>query len=356
MPVQTLQDLGWSHDFQSQLDLESLESQQPFRVVSVARNGVSCLGLDPDNVVLAVDFPAHHWRDHAAESRPTVGDWIMVDAAGRPVRLLARRSLLKRRGSGPESAIQLLAANIDTLFIVTSCNEDFNINRIERYLAIAAETRIHCVLVLTKADLCADPAPYLNALSQSHSQLPVEQVNATDGATLDGLRKWITRGQTVALLGSSGVGKSTLTNQLQGRDDQATAGIREADGKGRHTTTARSLHALPGGGLLLDTPGMRELQLVDSDEGIRATFPDIEALARGCRFHDCRHHAEPGCAVTQAVEEGELEARQLDNYRKLLSEQARNDASLAERRQSDKARGRFYKSAQKSARKFKSRE
>jgi ribosome biogenesis GTPase len=170
------------------------------------------------------------------------------------------------------------------------------------------------------------------------------------------LQKWIEQGQTVALLGSSGVGKSTIINGLMGSQDQETGAIRESDSKGRHTTTSRSLHLLSGGGLLLDNPGMRELQIVDSEEGIKATFSDIDELAENCRFKDCQHISEPGCAVLEAVEAGRLEQRRLDNYHKLMSEQARNSESLAERRSSDRALGRFYKSALKSSRKFKSRD
>ncbi|MEZ5478926.1 MAG: ribosome small subunit-dependent GTPase A [Thiolinea sp.] len=160
----------------------------------------------------------------------------------------------------------------------------------------------------------------------------------------------------MALLGSSGVGKSTLTNTLRGDMLQATAAIREQDSKGRHTTTSRSLHRLQGGGILLDTPGMRELQMVDCEQGIQATFADIEQLAEQCRFHDCQHDSEPGCAVTEAVAQGRLEQRRLDNYHKLMVEQARNSESLAEKRQQERALGRFYKQAKASAQRFKSRD
>jgi ribosome biogenesis GTPase len=280
----------------------------------------------------------------------------MLNLDFQPLYILERKSLIKRRGAGRESFIQFIAANIDTVFIVTSCNEEFSVNRIERYLSIAAESKIHAVLVLTKIDLTSDAATYLSDIAHTHPDLPVETVNATDPASLKVLEKWIAYGQTVALLGSSGVGKSTIINGLKGHQDQATAAIRESDSKGRHTTTARSLHQLPGGGLLLDNPGMRELQLIDSEEGIKATFSDIDGLAEKCRFKNCQHTSEPGCAVIEAIKTGRLEQRRLDNYHKLLAEQARNSESLADRRSNDRALGRFYKSALKSARKFKSRE
>ena len=356
MHIQNLSDLGWNHSFQSQLDLESLESQLPFRVVSVQRNLIECLGLDRDNQPKQLQLSTYHWRDESPEEHPTVGDWLMLSLDLEPVALLERKSLIKRRGAGAESSVQLIAANIDTAFIVTSCNEEFSLNRLERYLSITAESNIHAVVVLSKIDLAPDWSSYLSQISQAYPDLPVEQINATDPASLHQLRKWIDHGQTTALLGSSGVGKSTIINGLKGDQQQLTGAIREADGKGRHTTTARSMHQLPGGGLLLDNPGMRELQLVDARDGIQATFSDIEALAESCRFTDCQHSAEPGCGVQAAIAANQLDQRRLDNYRKLIAEQTRNSESLAERRSNDRALGRFYKSALKSARRFKSRE
>ncbi|MET0028943.1 MAG: ribosome small subunit-dependent GTPase A [Candidatus Thiodiazotropha sp.] len=356
MHIHNLTELGWSQFFQSQIPYDALDSQYPFRVVSVQRNLIECLGFDTDRQARQIPLSTYHWRNDPPEEHPTIGDWVLLDAAHQPLTRLNRKSLIKRRGAGRESLVQLIAANIDTAFIVTSCNEEFSINRVERYLAIAAESGIHSVVVLTKIDLCPDTSPYLDALVQAQPGLSVETVNATDALGLAVLRPWIGPGDTVALLGSSGVGKSTLINGLMGQSDQATSSIREADSKGRHTTTSRSLHLLPDGGLLIDNPGMRELQISDSETGLSATFADIEALARQCRFGDCRHGSEPGCAVIAAIEAGQLEQRRLDNYLKLQSEQARNSASLAERRSSDRALGRFYKQALKSSKRFKSRE
>ncbi len=356
MQINNLIELGWSNFFQSQLDLESLGSQLPFRVVSVQRNLIECVGLDREDQQKQLQLSTYHWRDDPPEGHPTVGDWILVDLEFQPLRLLERNTLIKRRGAGKEAFVQLIASNIDTVFIVTSCNDDFSINRIERYLTVAAESNIHCVVVLTKTDLCPDPAIYSDALSQGHQNLQVEMVNATDSTSLGVLNNWIAPGQTVALLGSSGAGKSTIINGLIGNQEQATGAIRDSDSKGRHTTTSRSLHCLPGGGLLLDNPGMRELQVVDSEEGIKTTFSDIDTLARKCRFQDCQHTTEPGCAVLKEIEAGRLEQRRLDNYHKLLSEQARNSESVAERHNSDRALGRFYKTAKKTSRRFKSRD
>ncbi|MES9991566.1 MAG: ribosome small subunit-dependent GTPase A [Candidatus Thiodiazotropha sp.] len=356
MRISSLLDLGWNNYFQSQLDLNVLETQLPFRVVSVQRNLIECMGLDKEGEQAELEFSTYFWRHEQPEKHPAVGDWLMVDHTLEPLYTLERKTFIKRRAAGKEALIQPIAANIDTLFIVTSCNDDFNLNRIERYLSVAAESNIHCLLVLTKIDLCADLAPYIDALSKSHPNLPLEMVNATDPAALGVLEKWISCGQTVALLGSSGVGKSTIINSLTGRVDQETAAIRQSDSKGRHTTTSRSLHALPGGGLLLDNPGMRELQIVDSEAGIKTAFSDIDTLAQGCRFKNCQHISEPGCAVIKEVEAGRLEQRRLDNYHKLISEQARNNESLAERRNADRALGRFYKQAKISSQRFKSKE
>lgn len=356
MHISHLIDLGWNHYFQSQLDLTSLETQLPFRVTSVQRNLIECLGFDAENQHQIIKLPTYHWREEMPESHPTVGDWLMLDFDYRPVQLLERKTYIQRRSSGRDGYIQMIAANIDTLFITTSCNHDFNLNRIERYLSIAAETDIQSVLILTKADLCDRPEGYLDQLRDSLPQLSVELVNATDSESAASLSQWVGRGQTVALVGSSGVGKSTLTNSLKGDDGQNTAAIRDADSKGRHTTTSRSLHALPHGGLLLDTPGMRELQVVDSEVGINRSFDDISSLAEQCRFSNCQHLTEPGCAVRAEIEAGRLDQRRLENYQKLLLEQARNSESLAEKRQTDRALGKFYKQAKLSAKRFKSRE
>ncbi|MFY0676030.1 MAG: ribosome small subunit-dependent GTPase A [Neptuniibacter sp.] len=356
MQIHNLHDLGWSHFFQSQLDLDLLTTQLPFRVFSVHRNLIECVGLDTEYQVTQIQLSTYPWRNDLPEDHPTVGDWLMLDHAFEPQQLLERKTRIQRRAAGKDAWVQMIAANIDTLFITTSCNDDFNLNRIERYLAIAAESGIHCVLVLTKVDLCDDASVYTDELSASHPELDVELVDATDAESLSKLEKWIGAGQTVALVGSSGVGKSTITNSLKGSEDQSTAAIRSSDSKGRHTTTSRSLHCLPTGGLLLDTPGMRELQIVDSKEGINTAFDDITELAQGCRFKNCQHNAEPGCAVVAAIKTGNLDQRRLDNYQKLLAEQLRNSATIAERRQADKALGRFYKDALQSAKRFKSRD
>lgn len=353
MQIHSLIDLGWNHFFQSQLDLNELETLLPFRVIGVQRNLIDCIGLDMKSQTQQVQLSTYHWRKDLPEDHPTVGDWLMLNSDHQPIKLLERKSHIQRKGAGQQSYIQMIAANVDTLFITSSCNEDFNLNRIERYLAIASESHIHCVLVMTKKDLCDDPAVYLDQLKNSHPHLTVELVNSTDPQSTASLRHWIGQGQTVALAGSSGVGKSTLINGLTGSSDQETAAIRESDSKGRHTTTSRSLHLIAGGGLLLDTPGMRELKLADSEEGLYTVFDDIAVLAKSCRFANCTHSNEPGCSVLEEVKVGRLDSRRIENFQKLLAEQARNNETLAERRQSERALGKFYKQAKVSAKRFK---
>lgn len=268
-----------------------------------------------------------------------VGDWGLSDGQ-RLTRLLDRQSLLKRRAAGTGRAEQLIAANLDTLFLVTSCNADFNVARLERYLVLAAEAGVSPVVVLTKADL-GDPAEYQAKASRAAPGIPVEALDGRDPQAAQRLSDWLGRGRTGAFLGSSGVGKSTLLNAMTGRHDD-TQGIREDDAKGRHTTTARHLHPGPNGSWLIDTPGMRALRLTDVGSGIDSVFADISELAQDCRFHDCGHRTEPGCAVQQAIAEGTLDPDRLRRWEKLQREDAHNSASLAESRAHAKSRQKMY--------------
>jgi ribosome biogenesis GTPase len=243
----------------------------------------------------------------------------------------------------------LIAANLDTLFVTSSCNADFNPARIERYLALAAQAGVVPVLVLTKADACAEPGDYLARTAAFAPSLVAEALDARDPAAVARLAPWCGPGQTVAFVGSSGVGKSTLVNTLTG-SALATRGIREDDAKGRHTTTARSLHPLPSGGWLIDTPGMRALRLYDAAEGVAAVFDDIAALAASCRFSDCSHDTEPGCAVLAAIDAGELAPERLSRWRKLGREDAHNTASIAEQRHAERTFGKVVRSAKQRAR------
>ena len=330
----SLSELGWKPFFQHQLSLNDLENNLPARVFAVERSQISLLTADgPRTLAVTPSMP-----DLA------VGDWGLIDVENRFIRLLDRLSLFSRKAAGTQAYRQLISANVDTALIVSSLNQDFSLNRIERYLALAHEAKVEPIVVLTKADMCDETESFVDAVQALDPMLAVFAVNAHDPSSLQGLSLWLTAGQTLAFLGSSGVGKSTLVNTLLDRKTQDTKAIRETDSKGRHTTTSRSLHFTSSGVLLLDTPGMRELQLVDCQQGVEETFADISALAMQCRFSDCQHQSEPGCAVRAAIESGNLDERRLQNYHKLMREQAINTATVAEKRKQGKQLSKLVKS------------
>jgi len=263
-------------------------------------------------------------RDAEMGGFPAAGDWVAVsirlpERAATIHHVLPRRTAFIRKAAGRGRVAQVVAANVDIAFLTLSLNDDLNIRRLERYLAAAHESGAKPEIVLTKADLSPE-AEAIRADVAASAGVPVHLVSARAGIGLEALRGVIKPGETAVLLGSSGVGKSTLVNALVGEERMATRAIREDDAKGRHTTTHREIVVLPGGGLLLDTPGMRELALWDADEGVSATFEDVEALEAACRFSDCKHTSEPGCAVRAAIEAGELEPARWQNYLKLKGE------------------------------------
>jgi len=329
--------LGLDLFFQQQLPVDDPAAIVPVRIMNVHRSG---LQIEGEGIEQHVELSGT-----AYELNLTVGDWALFESdTHRLVHRLDRKSLFKRRAPGTDRREQLIAANVDTLFIVSSCNQDFNEARLERYLAIAREAGVMAVIILTKADLVDDSRDYVQRASKLAAGVQVEAVNALQTESLECLDPWLSNGQTIALLGSSGVGKSTLTNTLLGLQEITTQAIREDDEKGRHTTTSRSMHQLPGGAWLLDTPGMRELQLTDVKAGLDDVFAEISALANHCRFSDCEHIDEPGCRIKQAIEAGHIDQTRLDRWRKLAREEKFNSASIAERRASDKALGKMYKS------------
>lgn len=339
----SLQSLGWRPFFSAQVaDGDTF----PARVLNVHRDrlevahegGHGQIELSAGTVAMGI----------------TVGDWVMTDRERSKVtRRLDRAGLFQRRAAGTAGAIQLIAANVDTLFIVTSANRDFNVARIERYLAIAHDAGAYPAIVITKADTVDSTAEYVAAASSLSPGLLVEALDARSAADVEVLRPWCEEGRTVALLGSSGVGKSTLTNTLTG-EHLETQAVREDDQRGRHTTTARTMHRLPHGGWLIDTPGMRELQLVDVGDALDDVFAEVAALAGACRFSDCGHESEPGCAVQAAIADGTLDPERLRRYRKLQSEDRRNSESIAQRRSRDKNFGKMIKSVMADKRKDKS--
>jgi ribosome biogenesis GTPase len=256
---------------------------------------------------------------------PAAGDWVAVaarpeDGAGTIHAVLPRRSAIVRKAAGNPTEAQVVGANIDTVFLVTSLNDDLNLRRLERYLATAWESGAQPAILLTKADLCEDTAAVVLEVQAIAYGVPVHAVSTVTGEGLAELDGYLGEGKTVALIGSSGVGKSTLVNHLAGHKVLATQEIRESDGRGRHTTSHRELVPLPGGGLVLDTPGMRELQLWETADGMQEAFDDVEELVAACRFGDCAHGVEPGCAVRAALADGSLAAERYDSWVKLQRE------------------------------------
>lgn len=336
----SLQDFGFVPFFAQQTTPDEIGQGRVGRVTEVQR---SLIRISDGSEERSIPLTSS-WHGIALERRPTVGDWVVLDDQySRVERVLDRKSIFRRVAAGEKSEMQPVAANIDVLFVVTSCNEEFKESRLERYLALAAESGAIPVVVLTKIDLSGDPDSYAERARSLQPGVPVESVNALDRSTFDGVVAWIEHGSTIALVGSSGVGKSTLLNTLAETTIAATNEIREDDKKGRHTTSHRALHRLPGGGLLIDVPGMRELKVAEVDAALATVFDDVEAVAANCRFADCRHESEPGCAVRKAVQNGDIDARRLRNYLKLVRENERNSASLAEKRVQGRAFARLVK-------------
>jgi ribosome biogenesis GTPase / thiamine phosphate phosphatase len=291
---------------------------------------------------------------------PCVGDWVLVqyynaDTLAIIHEVLPRRTFLRRKTAGQKIDYQMIAANIDTAFIVQSCDADFNIRRMERYLVMAREGRIIPSILLSKCDLVDAQSlqEMLDEVSRAHIDAPVFCFSNTTEEGLPGLREKLKRGKTYCLLGSSGVGKTTLLNHLLGREEFETSPVREKDSRGRHTTARRQLTVLENGALLIDTPGMRELGLIEAGSSIDESFSEIFELMGQCRFRDCTHTVETGCAIKEAVEKGELEEERYQAYVKLLKESAFHQQSYAERRSKDKQFGRMVKVAMKDLRKWK---
>lgn len=316
-----LEQLGFSDFFQNQLDPAS--SLVPARVVRLAPHECQLRSAEGD---LTAHVPARV----AAERAPAIGDWVLVDAETQPPvidRVLERRTAITRQSAGRRTQAQLIAANVDLVFIVTGLDGDFNLRRIERYLAVVYDSGARPVVLLTKAGICEDAD---ELLAEAESVAPGVDVHAIDvlaGIGADVPSGYLEPGITAALVGSSGAGKSTLLNHLLGEQRMATGAVREGDDRGRHTTTHRELFWLEEGGAVIDNPGMRELALWLEHDGLSHAFSDIEDLARACRFGDCTHEHEPGCAVVAAVESGELDPDRLDSYQRLAAE-----AEASERR------------------------
>ena len=313
----TLATLGWDASFAAAFEPYESEGLVPARI-AVRHHGPSVLLTELGELG---GMPAGRMRD---DELPVVGDWV----AARPLpgerraiieAVLPRRSAFVRKEAWRRTVEQVVAANVDTVFLMSAVDGDLNPRRLERYLTAAWESGAQPVIVLTKIDLSADVAAAVLEVERVALGVPVHTISNVTGDGVDELRTYLTPGRTVALLGSSGVGKSTLANRLAGRTLLRTGDV-AADGRGRHTTTRRELVVLPEGGVLLDTPGLRELQLWAGEDSLERTFEDIAALAERCRFRDCTHEREPGCAVLAAVDAGTLAAERLASYRKLQRE------------------------------------
>jgi ribosome biogenesis GTPase / thiamine phosphate phosphatase len=344
--------LGWSPSRAEEFVPHAAAGCVPARVAAQHRGGYVVYGEGGERPAEVAGQLRHASLGQA--DLPAVGDWVAVrdaeDAAAATIHsVLPRQTAFSRKAAGG-GVEQVVAANVDVVFLVGAFGADLNVRRLERYLTAGWESGADPVIVLNKSDLADDLAGATAEVEAIAFGVPVHVVSAAEGTGLEGLARHLEGNRTAALLGSSGVGKSSLVNRLLGSERQDVAALR-ADGRGRHTTTYRELIPLPGGGLLLDTPGMRELGLWDAGDGVDQTFADVAALAADCRFSDCAHEGEPGCAVLAAVEEGRLPAERLESYRKVLRELQHLDVkgdprALAEAR---KRRRSFARSLRRSA-------
>jgi ribosome biogenesis GTPase / thiamine phosphate phosphatase len=319
-----LEDLGWNESWTAVWSAHRPEGGEPARVSCVEAGSCLVVGERGEQRASLAGRLRHHAVTAAA--LPATGDWVAVrvDDYGSVTieAVLPRSSAFVRRAAGPKSEPQVVAANVDALFVVAGLDGDFNPRRLERTLVLAHDSGTQPVIVLNKADLCREDEARERAVEAAASGAPVHVVSALLGTGLDALAPYLGRGRTVGLVGSSGAGKSSLANRLLGEDRQATAAVRASDDRGRHTTTRRELLRLPAGGCLIDTPGLRELQLWVDGGGSDQVFEDLEVVAAGCRFRDCHHQNEPGCALLAAVTEGRLDQGRLDSLLKLGRERS----------------------------------
>jgi ribosome biogenesis GTPase len=327
-----LENLGFNVEYQTGFQGLNQPELVPARVTGKTRNSFHVMGEFGERI--ANISVSKYYKGTQNNFYPVVGDWaaVALKPSGHNCLIeavLPRKSKIARqvsggrdRYSGGATAEQVIAANVDLIFIVGSLDgsRNLNPNKIERYLALARASSASPVIILNKLDLCADAGAQIKAVQRIAASIPVLAVSATQTEGLERLKIHITRGSTAVFLGPSGVGKSSIINALLGNAHLKVGAVRESDFRGRHTTTAQELILIPGGGAVIDTPGIREIQLWVDEEELNGAFPDIELLARACRFRDCTHSSEPGCAVKQAIEAGTLEARRLENFRKLGKE------------------------------------
>lgn len=320
--TQHLLQMGWTSHFRTQLENFCNEEFIPARVVGVRKNHFR-ISNGKREWLATVAGRLKHYSDCIY---PVTGDWVLVtDTVISEV--LARKNTLSRGTAGTHGKEdaqpqreQVIAANLDTVFVVCGLDRDFNLRRIERYLTLVYNCGLNPVLILTKADLHQNPEHFVTEVETVAFGVPTHLVSTVDGKGLAHLEEYLSPGQTTAMVGSSGAGKSTLVNRLYGKTVQATGSISHSVGKGKHTTTSRDLIMMPQGGMVIDNPGIREIAFWDDDGGINVAFPEIEHLTGECRFSNCSHTHEPGCRVLQAVTEGEISKDRLENYRKMKRE------------------------------------
>lgn len=330
-PPADLARLGWDRSFAAAFDAMAAPGLVPARV-GVEHNHLYRVFTAGDELLAEAAGSLRHAAD-GPDALPAVGDWVAVrpgTARQATIRaVLPRRSCFARKAAGDPARRQVVAANVDTVFLVSGLDGDFNPRRVERYLAAAAESGAAPVVVLNKTDVCGAVAAAVAAIRALAPLVPLHATSCKEPRGLEPLAAYLTGGRTVALLGSSGAGKSTIVNHLLGAERQRTRSVRRGDSRGRHTTVHRELLVRPAGGVIIDTPGMRELQLWDTDRALEEAFDDVDGLAGDCRFRDCRHRSEPGCAVRAAVAEGRLAATRLEHFQQLAAERA----ALDERRE-----------------------
>lgn len=352
-----LENLGFGSWFQNELDDSKLADFQIARVTSVHKE--SCTVTNGRYEIYAEVTGKLMFSADTPLDFPTVGDWCYAqflddDSLAIIHEIFPRKSILKRKTSGKRVEFQAIAANIDTAFIVQSLNSDFNPRRLERYLVMTCEGKIEPILLLSKSDLLPadETARKRNEIFNANPEIQVFAFSNADKAGLEQIKNLLLPGKTFCLLGSSGVGKTSLLNNLLGEEIFKTEEIREKDDKGRHATTSRQLLRLENGAMIIDTPGMRELGNIGVDAGINEIFDEIAELERQCKFSDCTHTRETGCAVLQALEDETISEERFQNYVKMLRESERNEMSLMEKRRRNKRLGKFYKSVQKNNRKI----
>ncbi|MBC7960043.1 MAG: ribosome small subunit-dependent GTPase A [Vallitaleaceae bacterium] len=337
-----LKQYGWNNFFEKQYKEKGYEGMKVGRVI-IDHNNVFQVVTEDGEIV--VELSGKVLRGENGRTKPSVGDWVVLqkrEDKWLAEDVLPRKSKFSRKMAGNDTLEQIVATNIDTIFIVSSLNHDFNLRRLERYLIVAWDSGATPVIILSKSDLCEDADEKIEAVEEIAPGVQVHSISALEAEGMEQLKQYLGEGKTIALIGSSGVGKSTLLNTLAGEELLKVSGIREDDDRGKHTTTHRQLVLLPSGGMILDTPGMRELQLWQADEGIDHVFSDIQSLADQCKFTDCKHESEPGCAVLSAISSGIMKSDRLESYIKLKKELAFVERKQLERQRAEQKRAKRF--------------